>query len=106
MCGAGIEAACAGTAMVGDEGIVGFQFDTKQDLGKEKCRAHLRVDEHGVFSDPAKACALGKFTFEYGTCIGVITIWNGMPELFFDEIHDLLQARRDDLVIVIAESIG
>ena len=103
--GAGFEAACAGAAVVGDEAVIGFEFDAEQDFSKKKCGAHLWVDEHGVFADPAEACALGKFAFENGTCIGVITIGDGMTDLLFNEFHDLLQARRNDVVIIVAESV-
>jgi hypothetical protein len=84
--GAGVDAAGAGAAVIGGEGFVGFEFDAEQNFGKQECGASLRVDEHGVFADPAQTCALGKFTFEDGTCVGVITIGDGMPDLFFDEL--------------------
>ena len=48
------------------------------------------VDEAGVFADPAEACALCKITFENGACIGVITVWDGMTKLFFDEFDNLI----------------
>lgn len=64
------------------------------------------MDKHGVFTDPAKTSALCQFTFEDGTRVGVITIGDRMPELFFDELHDLLQAWRDDIMIIITQGIG
>ena len=64
------------------------------------------MDEHGIFSDPTKTGTLGELTLKEGPRVGVITVGDGMPELFFDEADDLLQAGRDDVVIVAAESVG
>jgi hypothetical protein len=60
--------------------VIGFEFDAKQDFREQKCGACLWVDEHGIFADPAQTCALGQFTFEDGTRVGVIAVGDGMPD--------------------------
>ena len=104
--GAGIDAAGACAAVVGGEGIVGFEANSKQNFSEKKCGASLRVDEHGVFADPTQACALSEFAFKDGSRVCVITVGNWMADLFFDELDELLQAGRDDVVIIVAEGVG
>ena len=104
--GAGGDTARAGAAVVCGEGVVGFELDAEQNFGEEKCGACARVDEHGIFADPAQPCALREFAFEDGAGVCVITVGDWMPDLFFDELDNLLQARGDDVVIIIAEGIS
>ena len=71
--------------------------------GLAQAQTHRR---HFGVIDIAEACVLCKFAFEDGTCIGVITIGDGMTDLLFNEFHDLLQTWGDDIVVVIAEGVG
>ena len=49
---------------------------------------------------------LREIAFEDGTGVCVISIWNGVAELIFYELDDLFQQRWNDIVIVVAESVG
>ena len=49
---------------------------------------------------------LREIAFEDGASVCVISVWNGVTELIFDELDDLFQQRWNDIVIVVAESIG
>jgi hypothetical protein len=92
--------------VVGGERRVGFEFEAEQDFGEEEIGAFLRMDEAGVFADPAEAGALGQVAFEERAGVGVVTVGDGMPDLRFDELDEALQARREDEVVVFAEGVG
>jgi len=80
--------------VIGGKGRIGIEVEAEQDFGEEEVGARARVDEAGIFADPAEAGALGEVAFEQGAGVGVGAIRDGAPDLCFDELDEGLQRTR------------
>ena len=85
MRGTSFDATPACAATVADESRVWFDSYAKQNLCQQKPGSVMRIDETGVFADPAQPGALSEVALENGTGIGVITVRDRVTDLLFDE---------------------
>ena len=65
--------------MIGDEGWVWFEGEIEKNFRKQEIGSMLRIDETGVFADPADARSLGKIAFEDWTCVCVPAVLYRTP---------------------------
>ena len=91
---AGVDAAGARAAVVGFERRIRLERISKQDFGQQEIGSVLRVDQAGVFADPAQTGAHGEVAFQQGTGIRVPAVGNGLTGLRFDEARQRLEAFR------------
>lgn len=99
--GTGVDAAGARAAAVGLGDLVGggFEVEGGEDAAEEEGGAEARVDEEGVFSDPAQAGAGGEFAFRDGG--GVDEGGELVARVLLAEcVADGMQAVFDDFVVV------
>ena len=87
------------------EGFIIFKFNVEKNFREQEGRTGIGMNEHGIFADPAETGALRQFAFEDGAGISVIAVGNGMPDLLFDELDDLPQFWRNNLMVIIPQRI-
>lgn len=66
----------------------------------------LWMDETGVFANPAEAGTLGEITLKDRTAICVPAVLYRTSNLLFDKLNEFLHARWENIVIVVAQSVG
>jgi len=104
--GAGSDAARARAAVIGDERRVGFEREIEKNLGEQKIRALLRMDEAGVFADPADTGALGEITLKDGTRVCIPAVPYRTPNLLLDKLNEFFHPREEDVVVISAARVG
>ena len=92
--------------MIGDNGQVWFEVEIKQNFRKQEIGAKFRVNETGIFTDPANTCALGKVAFEDWTCIHISErAGAGTAEVVYG-IGELLERWGEPVVIILMASVA
>jgi hypothetical protein len=103
--GAGLDAACACAAMVGDERQIRFEFEIEQDFRYKKIRTNLGVDKAGIFADPSDARLLRKIAFEdwAGVCVVAVLYRTPQDAVAYRQLLDAVE--RAEILLAVQEGL-